>query len=207
MVTHRLNPKLFPSFFFPAKRRRERERGSEVNLRRCSCLPWLLWIGRFLKLSKCFTAPCLCRDSVRVHTCEESRATDGLASLRLTSPQNSVTANCRAHSYWWWLFCVPLARPTSALRLRFISVPLFTHFVASPSLWGRKTKQVLLCKASAWELCASYLWTDTLWVAPRHREGTSMIKDSCLLQSTIDFHRSERKTFMEERRKGGFLII
>lgn len=74
-VTLRLNTKLFfcPSLA-PWKRRRE------VNLRRCSCLPWLLWIGRFLKLSECFTAPCLCRDSVKVHTCEESGATDGLAT-------------------------------------------------------------------------------------------------------------------------------
>lgn len=37
-------------------------------------------------------------------------------------------------------------------------------------------------------------------MAPCHLEGTSMTKDSCLLPHTNDFHHSERKTFMEDKR-------
>lgn len=70
-------------FFSLWKRRRE------VNLWHCSWSPWLLWIGRFLKLSECFMAVCSRRDSVGVHTCEES-----CWWARLASPQNP--AYCKA---------------------------------------------------------------------------------------------------------------
>lgn len=100
-VTLCLNPKLFFFFFSFWKRRRE------VNLWRCSCLPWLLWIGRFLKLSKCFTpplfAPGLCQGS---HLWGE-QSYWWPRPPRLTSPQNWATVHPQAHDYWWWLFLRP----------------------------------------------------------------------------------------------------
>lgn len=146
---------------------------------------------------KVFYGPCLCRDSVRVHTCEESRATDG-ASLHLTTELGY--SKPQAHDYWWWCSSVPLASPllfSSCVVRSFFCKDFFVSLLSQ----DRETKRLLLWWLSVWESCA-YLWTETLRVAPRHLEGTSTTKDLCLLQCAIDFHHSGKKPFMEERKWG-----
>lgn len=189
-VTLCLNPKLF---FFPSgsegvsKSKRERER--EVNLRRCSCLPWLLWIGCFLKLSKCFTASCLCRDSVRVHTCEGSRATE------------------RA-----WPACLPacLAWPHLSTELSY-SKPQALHNLPgnlcsptalNPGTQGRTKAAAPLFTAGLGVLCFLFMNGDFASGAVPLRRYLDYEKTRAFLQSTIHFHQ-HYETFMEETQESG----
>lgn len=58
------------------KRRGERARWIYGAAAVC---PGYCELAAFWSCQSVLRPPCLCRDSVRVHTCEESRATDGLA--------------------------------------------------------------------------------------------------------------------------------
>ena len=114
--------------------------------------------------------PCLSRDSVRVHTCEESRATGGLASPRLhrlTSPQNSATVGRRPTGG------VPLVHPPLLFTASSSSLSSFK----SP-LWNETDRQSdsSSVKRRRGSPVLSYLWTETLWAAPCHWEGTSTTK-------------------------------
>ncbi len=73
MAAIRLNPKPF------SKWRRE-------NLWRCSCWPWLLWIGFFSEAIKMFYSPVYAGDSARVHTCDKNWATDAFGTQQDSDP-------------------------------------------------------------------------------------------------------------------------
>lgn len=164
-VTLRLNTKLF---FLPLSLPGSKR---EVNLRRCSCLPWLLWIGRFLKLSECFTAPCLCRDSVKVHTCEESGATDGLATeLSRSNPPGPR------------LLLVTFLHPLSSLFLRSSPHSSSLLHVRPPTLQSvsRRDETDTESDCSVGLGSPVLLIYKTLGAAPRRWKGTSTTKDSCL---------------------------
>lgn len=188
-VTLRLNTKLFfVPLSLPGSKR-------EVNLWRCSCLPWLLWIGRFLKLSECSTAPSLCRDSVKVHTCEESGATGGLATeLSRSNPPGPR------------LLLVTFLHPLSSLFLR--SSPhssvcsTSVRPLYSPSLTAMRQTQKATALSALGVLCFLFI---KLWEWHRVTEKVPRWqKTRAFLQRTINFHRSERKTFMDETKEKGF---
>lgn len=189
-VTLCLNPKLFFFFFFLEAK----ERGEFMALQLLALVTvnWLL-----SEAVKVFYGPPVCAGTLSGFTPVRR------AELLMASPASPHLATELSYSTSTGprllvvtFFSVPLA-----LHFTSLSVPyLPAHFYVSLLWRDRQTKRLLLCWLSAWESCASYLWTETLWVALRHWEGTSTTKDSCLLQSTIDFHHGDRKTFMEETR-------
>lgn len=56
------------------------------NLWRCSCWPWLLWIGFFSEAIKMFYSPVYAGDSARVHTCDKNWATDAFGTQQDSDP-------------------------------------------------------------------------------------------------------------------------
>lgn len=196
-VTHRLNPKLFFFFFCKAK---EREGGEFMALQLLALVTvnWPL-SGAVKVFYGLLFVPGLCQGS---HLWGEQsywwprRASPHLAtelrSSKTTGPRLLVVT----------FSSVPLARPHPLLftfpsRLLLYLFTYFFFFLKSP-LHPRTDRQSFSVKPGS---PALLIYEQTLWVAPCHWEGTSTTKDSCLLQSTIDFHHSERKTFMEETNK------
>lgn len=102
-----------------------------------------------------YTPSRLCRGSVRFHTLEESRATDGLAFRAA-----ELSFSCR-----------PSFPPFSPHPLLFTSCSFDSPPFTSPLSVSGPTDLGWFLSASAWESCASYLWTD---FASGHWEGTSI---------------------------------
>lgn len=198
-VTLCLNPKLFFFFFLSGS---EGERWIYGAAAAC---PGYCELAAFWSCQSVLRPPCLRRDSVRVHTCEESRATDGLARLASPRHRTELQYTHRPTTTGGDFFSVPLA-----LHLTSLSDPyLPAHFYVSLLSRDRQTDKatVPLLTVSLGVLCFLFMNGDFVsGTAPLRR----YLDDKRLVPFTKYYWfppRREEDVYGWNEKKRGFLII
>ena len=195
-VTLCLNPKLFFFFFLFGS---EGERWIYGAAAAC---PGYCELAAFWSCQSVLRPPCLRRDSVRVHTCEESRATDGLA--RLASPRHRAELQYihRPTTTGGDFFLRP---SSSSLHVSVCSLSACPLLRLSPVTGQTDKATAPLLTVSLGVLCFLFMNGDFVsGTAPPRRQKTRAFYKVLLISTTATGRRLWKK---QEFKKRGFLII